>query len=154
MKKAISMLLLALAASHTPISAQNVALGERVPEVKVQSWMMDRTPAAAPMTYVEFFHSSSEASVKALKHLRQISDQMGDALTVVIITYGDDSKAAALLPPYLSKYMVAGIDTNGKLFKSFGVNYIPFGVLLDNKNRALWSGNTLNLTTETIKNQK
>ncbi len=154
MKKAIFMLLLALAAGYTTVSAQNVALGERVPELKFQSWISDRTPHNAEMTYVEFFHSSSAASVKALGHLSQIASQMGASLNVVVVTTGEDHKAATLLGPYLAKNMVAGVDVNGKLFKSFGVTYVPFGVLLDSKNRALWAGNTLNFTTETIKNLK
>lgn len=154
MKKAISMLLLALAAYHTPLSAQNVALGERVPEVKVQSWIEDRAPGNAPMTYVEFFHSSCGSSIDALKRLKAISETMGKELNVVVVTTADDTASGALLRPYLSRNMFAGIDPNGKLFKSFGVTYVPFGVLLDNKNRALWAGNTLNFDTETIKNFK
>lgn len=154
MKKAISMLLLALAAYHTPVSAQNVALGERAPEVKVQSWILDRAPGSAPMTYVEFFHSSCSTSVDALKRLKSISEEMGTELNVVVVTTADDTASDALLRPYISRNMFAGTDPNGRLFKSYGVTYVPFGVLLDSKGRALWAGNTLKFTSETIKNLK
>lgn len=36
------------------------------------------------------------------------------------------------------------------LFSAFNVQYVPFGVLVDSRNRALWMGNSLQLTPEII----
>ena len=41
-------------------------------------------------------------------------------------------------------------DTGGRIFSAFNVQYVPFGVLVDSRNRALWMGNSLQLTPEII----
>lgn len=55
MKKVLLTLLLALALPVAAAVAQNIALGERVPEVKVPAWLGGEKPAVTPrLTYVEF----------------------------------------------------------------------------------------------------
>lgn len=71
MKKVLLTLLLALALPVAAAEAQNIALGERVPEVKVPAWLRGGKPAATPgLTYVEFFHSSNPACTASLEQLR------------------------------------------------------------------------------------
>ena len=107
MKKVLLTLLLALALPVAAAEAQNIALGERVPEVKVPAWLRGGKPAATPgLTYVEFFHSSNPACTASLEQLRAITDKLGAN--------------------------------------------VPFGVLVDSRNRALWMGNSLQLTPEII----
>ena len=48
MKKASLFLLTVLACAALPAAGQTIALGERAPELKVQSWLEDRIPAEAP----------------------------------------------------------------------------------------------------------
>ena len=48
MKKVLLTLLLALALPVAAAEAQNIALGERVPEVKVPAWLRGGKPAATP----------------------------------------------------------------------------------------------------------
>lgn len=134
--------------------AQNIALDERAPEPKVQSWLDDREPAEAPLTYVEFFHSSSKASLASVEHLRQLSEQAGDRLRIVILVREPEEKIAPLLSPCLSGRIGVGFDPAGRNFSAYGVSYVPFGVLLGARNRALWMGNTLQLTSRIIDNSK
>jgi len=61
-----------------------------------------------------------------------------------------EDKIGPLLRPYLSPQISVAIDAGGKIFTAFGVQYVPFGVLVDSKNRALWQGNSLHLTPEII----
>ena len=78
MKKVLLTLLLALALPVAAAVAQNIALGERVPEVKVPAWLGGEKPAATPrLTYVEFFHSSNPACTASLEQLRAITDKLG-----------------------------------------------------------------------------
>ena len=42
------------------------------------------------------------------------------------------------------------INHLGRIFSAFNVQYVPFGVLVDSRNRALWMGNSLQLTPEII----
>lgn len=43
-----------------------------------------------------------------------------------------------------------GFDPSGQNYSAFEVDYVPFGVLTNARNRVLWPGNTLQLTPEDI----
>ena len=151
MKKVLLTLLLALALPVAAAVAQNIALGERVPEVKVPAWLGGEKPAATPrLTYVEFSHSSNPACTASLEQLRAITDKLGAKLRVVVVTRENEEKISPLLSPFLSRHISVALDTGGRIFSAFNVQYVPFGVLVDSRNRALWMGNSLQLTPEII----
>lgn len=154
MKKIIPILLFVLAVPAASTVAQNIALGERAPELKVQAWLEGQQPQEAPMTYVEFFVSSNKAAKPALDRLKAISDKLGAQLHVVIVTREKEAVVSPLLKPYLSKQISVALDPAGKIFTAYGVTYVPFGVLLNAKNRALWMGNSLQISTEIIEQVK
>ena len=105
MKKVLLTLLLALALPVAAAVAQNIALGERVPEVKVPAWLGGEKPAATPrLTYVEFFHSSNPACTASLEQLRAITDKLGAKLRVVVVTRENEEKISPLLSPFLSSH--------------------------------------------------
>lgn len=150
MKKTVFLLLLALAAPFAVVRAQNIALGERVPELRVAAWLGGQQPAGAPLTYVEFFHSSNPGCIESLGRLRTLTNKFGTKLRVIVLAREKEETVAPLLTPYLSPRISAGLDPSGRIFAAFGVEYVPFGVLLDAKNRALWMGNTLQLNEKII----
>ncbi|MCM1151691.1 MAG: hypothetical protein NC209_03545 [Alistipes sp.] len=152
MRKTLLLLLAAAAMSLAPARGQNIALGERVPELRVQKWLADREPAEAPMTYVEFYHSSSRASTASLERLRELSAKMGDRLRIVVLVREPETEIGPQLEPYLSERLSVGFDPTGRTFAAYGVSYVPFGVLIGPRNRARWMGNTLQLTPEIIEN--
>lgn len=154
MRKIVFILLAALACVPTVGIGQNIALGERAPEPKVQGWLAERRPADAPMTYVEFFHSASRNSLAAVQHLQALSAKTGGRLRVVVVVHEPEEKVAPLLTPYLSERLGAGLDPAGRLFAAYDVSYVPFGVLLGPRNRVLWMGNTLQLTPAIIEQSK
>lgn len=147
MKKTI-LITLAAMAFGAAASGQEIALGERVPEFRIAAWLDDRQPEAAPLTYIEFFHSSSPAGVKSLERLRDLSRREGERLRIVV-TREQHEKVARMLRPYLSERIGVALDA-ARGFELFGVRYVPFGVLTDRRNRALWMGNTLQFDEETI----
>lgn len=151
MKTVLLILLLASTFPFASAVSQNIALGERVPELKVSSWLAGQKPAATPrLTYVEFFQSSNAACITSLRQLKDLTDKLGTKFYVVIITQEKEDKIAPMLTPYLSPRISVALDGGGRIFSAFGVQYVPFGVLVDNKNRALWMGNSLQLTPEII----
>lgn len=143
MKQALLFLLLAFAAPFAA-AGQNIALGERVPKVENPVWLDGREPAAAPLTYLEFYHSSNNAAATSLRQLKALSDKTGAKLRVIVLTKEPAGKVAPLLRPYLSERFAAVLDA-AKGFEAFGVAYVPFGVLVDARNRALWMGNSLQM---------
>lgn len=140
MKKFLVTCLLALLAAAAP--AQTVALGERVPDLKIQTWLKGQQPTEAQLTYIEFFQPSNPASVASLENLQGLSRKLGTKLHVVVVSREKDSETVALLTPYVSEAMSVGIDPAGRAFTAFGIRYVPSGVLVDAKRKALWMGNS------------
>lgn len=149
MKKVLLILSFALLAGSGAAVAQNIVLGDRVPELKITKWLDDKQPEAAPATYIEFFHSANPACTASLKRLKEITDKAGSGLRVIVVTKEDAAKVTPLLRPYLSKRIGAALGME-KAFTAFGVSYVPFGVLTDAKNRAVWMGNSLQFNEKLI----
>lgn len=149
MKKALLILSFALASAIGSVTAQNVVLGDRVPDLKVSKWLDDRQPAAAQATYIEFFHSSNPACVTSLDKLKKLTGKLGTKLRVIVVTKEDPAKITSLLKPYLSQQIGVALGAE-KGFTAFGVTYVPFGVLTDAKNRAVWMGNSLQFNEKLI----
>ena len=149
MKKVLLIWLLAAGFASAGATAQNIALGERVPELKIQTWRDNRQPEPAPTTYIEFFHSTNPACKTSLERLKEITGKSGTKLRVIVVTKEDAAKVTPLLRPYLSKRIGAALGTE-KAFTAFGVTYVPFGVLTDARNRAMWMGNSLQFNEKLI----
>lgn len=149
MKKVLLIWLLAAGFASAGVTAQNIALGERVPELKAQAWLDDRQPTPAPMTYIEFYHSTNPACKTSLERLKELTGKLGTKLRVIVVTKEDAAKIAPLLRPYLSEWLTVVLNAE-KGFTAFGVTYLPFGVLTDAKNRALWMGNSLQINEKLI----
>ena len=115
-----------LGASH----AQNIVIGERAPELKSVTWLASRNPAAADLSFLVFFHSSNKGCTASLDALRDLSNKLGSKLRIIIITQEDSD--------------------DKKVFGSFGVDFVPFSVLIDAKNRVLWMGNPQSMTSSFI----
>lgn len=150
MKHVILLLMLVLAAPANRASAQKIALGERVPEFKNPVWFDGRQPRQAPLTYIEFFYSPSQASIASLEQLSELSGKLGTKLRVIVVTKESAEKIADIVRPLLSPYLGVTMDPEGKGYAAFGVSYVPFGVLTDARNRALWMGNSLQLDERLI----
>lgn len=150
MKHVILLLMLVLATPANRASAQKIALGERVPEFKNPVWFDGRQPRQAPLTYIEFFYSPSQASIASLEQLSELSGKLGTKLRVIVVTKESAEKIADIVRPLLSPYLGVTMDPEGKGYAAFGVSYVPFGVLTDSRNRALWMGNSLQLDERLI----
>jgi len=139
-------LLLAWTISFFPLQAQNTALGQKVSEIRSETWLDGVHPASAPLTVLTFFTASNPVCVKTLEHLHALTEKADDRLRVIVVTRDDEAEMAPVMVPYLSPRMTVAFDADGKIFKSFGVSYVPFSLLTDARNRVLWQGNPLRLT--------
>ena len=144
MKKALLILLAAWLLTPSDAEAQNIILGEKVPELKAPGWIDNRHPRPAQVTYVEFFHSSNPACITSLKRLKKLTDSPNARLRVIVVTREDTARIAPLLRPYLSQRISATFHADR------GVTYVPFGVLIDARHRALWMGNSLQFNEQII----
>lgn len=109
-----------------------------------------RNPAAADLSYLVFFHSSNKGCTASLDALRDLPNKLGSKLRIIIITQEDSEKIAPILTPYISERIGVALDHDKKVFGSFGVDFVPFSVLIDAKNRVLWMGNPQSMTSSFI----
>lgn len=154
MKKCLVLLLFALAVLPATAPAQRIALGERAPEIRPAAWVGEAAPAAAAKTYIEFFAADNPAGTKSLQRLHELAAKAGSGLRVIVVTRDREEVVAPLVEAYLSPRFAVALDPQGKIFTAYGVRYVPFGVLTDARNRALWQGNSLQLTGEVIEKSR
>lgn len=149
MKKALLILLSVWCLSAADAEAQNIILGEKVPELKSAGWIDNRHPAPAAITYIEFFHSSNPSCLLSLKRLSALAARTKPSMRVIVVTREDTARIAPLLRPLLSDRVTATIHAD-RGFTAFGVTYVPFGVLIDSRHRALWMGNSMQINEKII----
>ena len=118
-------------------ASQNVALGEKTPDLKVKSWLDDRMPVPGRTFLLVFFHSTSRPAVESLAHLQELGRKFGDRVNVVVVVRES---------PDAEGNLTVAFDDSGRSFAAYDVQYLPFGVLVSAKGRALWMGNPRQLT--------
>ncbi len=150
MKKSFFLIVLMWVLSAPALRAQYVAWGERAPKYKIPTWLDDHLPSAGERTYLEFFSAANPDCQHSLDRLQILTRQSSKKLCVVVITKDRAEVASPLLRGYLSEQIGVALDSQARVFTLYGVNYVPFGVLLDERNRVLWMGNSLELTDEII----
>ena len=135
----IIILALLLSASLSA-SAQRVALNERIPKIKSVPWLDDKAPEKSQYTYIEFTHSRRVPCQQTLLRI-QGNDYFGENLRAIIITNESPEQISAELRKCASDYVHVAFDRNGEIFRNFDVQYVPFGIIVDQRRKALWFGN-------------
>lgn len=150
--KRVFLLLFALLACalYGSVRAQNIVIGEKAPELKNVVWLADKAPAAADYSLIVFFHSSNQSCFDSLDKVKGISEDLAPRLRVIVITQEEVDKIAPALTRYLSERFGVAFDHEKKIFANFGVQFVPFSVVTDVKNRVQWMGNPLILTHKLI----
>ena len=143
----LSALTLSLALT-LPAAAQNLAIGERTPSMHIgyRHWMNGYVPPEREFNYIGFVHSASLLCVRGTEHAERIIAANGK-IRMLIFT----KESAAETGAWLGRYAAgnSGVACEREYtFRSFGVNYAPFGVITDSKRRVLWFGNPKQLTEE------
>lgn len=127
-------------------SAQNVIIGEKLPDLSLRKWLMDFEPNQAEYTCYLFYHSESELCRKSLMAIKPLIQNSAPQLNLVVITKEEYADAGVTLTEHLDDYVYVSFDLQGRAFRSLEVNFIPFCVICDKKRRALWCGNGMTLT--------
>lgn len=150
MKKFLLLCLLLPLACCNAAHAQRILVGKRAPELRIATWLADSKPAPAPLTYIEFYHSSNPSGLASLDRLRELVRHADRRLRVIIVAREAPEAVAERLAPYVSELIGVGFDPSGQNYSAFEVDYVPYGVLTNARNRVMWLGNTLRLTPEDI----
>ena len=128
--------------------AQNLAIGERTPpmHLKYRHWVNGHTPAECEYTYIGFVHSASIPCIRGIEHVEKIIAGR-ENVRLLVMTKESEENMSAWLGRLVAGRSGVACDCEYP-FRSFGVNYAPFGVIIDGKRRVLWFGNPKQLTEE------
>ena len=136
--------------ASTSAKAQNIILGEKVPDSKIRSWLMDLQPDAADYTCILFHHSKSPQCQECLPRIKQVVKNSEGKLNLIIITKEDYNKAGVTLTEHLSDKVGVAFDDGGRTFLAYGVRFIPFCVIYDKKGYAVWCGHAKSFNEKTF----
>ena len=134
--------------SVSSAAAQTIALGERTPRVKNAKWLNGNIPQKCDFTYIEFIHSASQPCRTSAERIHNIINEFGN-IAFVLISHQDATTIDNWVTEHINATSGVIVD-DSRIRTSFGVNYAPYGVILDHKRRALWFGNPQLLDRKTI----
>ena len=113
---------------------------------------MDAEPDSAPYTCIIFYHSESSLCNAALRGVKQLCREYKGQFNIVIITKEDYSVAGVSLTSALDNYSGVLFDNEGRIFRDFGVKFVPFCVIHNSHREAVWCGNAATLNINIFRN--
>ncbi len=149
MKKLLVFILLLGLAAPTAL-AQKLIIGEKAPDLRVKEWLSERRPTDGRAQFIEFYHSSSKVSNDRLAILDQIAKKYAEKMDVIVIAKEPSDKVAAIIKPQERNFCVA-LDDEGRTFKAYAIQYVPFSVVIDSRGRVVRMGNSASPEIETIR---
>ena len=149
MKRFLTILAFLLAGTLVA-SAQNIIVGEKIPDLSLRKWLMDLPAERSEYTCYLFYHSESALCAKSLNAIKPLIKEAKDQLNLIIITKEEYENAGVTLTEHLDDNIYVAFDLQGRAFRSIGVDFIPFCVICDKKRRAMWCGNTMTLTQSVL----
>lgn len=139
--KQVLHIVIALVALCFSISteAQTISLGERTPRIKKAKWLNGNQPQKCDFTYIEFIHSASISCRNSAERIYGIINSF-DNVAFVLVSHQSATEIDEWVTHHINERSGVIVDDR-HIRTSFGVNYAPYAVILDHKNRALWFGN-------------
>ena len=145
MRTKLAILLLFTALSFT-LSAQNVATGERLKRIKgIKTEIAENS-----YLYIGFIHSASEPCRLSTALCRTTFASHSDIKTLFFTREKRENCAPWLLQ--LSNNGEQVIMEASEAFRRFGIDYAPFGVIINHKRKVIWFGNPQTLDKTKIEN--
>ncbi len=148
LRKVVITLVSSLLLSIVGARGQNMAIGSRVPSMNPAEWYGASLSVHNEPVLVEFFHTTNRTADQRAAELARVAKKYDERLKIVVVTVEPRELIEDLLNT-TSGYFVA-IDTNRKIFTSFGVRYVPYSVIIDSRGRLAWIGNSATLTDAVI----
>ena len=128
--------------------AQTIALGERTPRIKHCKWLNGNVPEQCDFVYIEFIHSASTSCRNTAERLHNVVNEIGN-IAFVLISHQSASEIDDWVVQHIDKRSGVIVDDTS-IRHTFGVNYAPYSIIIDQKRRALWFGNPQLLDKKTI----
>ncbi len=141
MKRKLWLALAALVMT-TATSAQNICLGERIPDMNISSSIgVPVEQITTDYVCLIFMHTGSAPCVDAVSSFVAAAGMYADLLSVVLLTNEQSDGSRDVLRPFVRDNVSVAFDRDGRTFENFGIRYVPFVVVYDTKRRkAQWCG--------------
>ena len=123
-------------------NSQNIFLGEKMLELKPLKWLGNNAPTSGRRTHIEFFDTRNDACHRSLEQLCKKTTPKSQT-QLVIVARISESEASRLFEKYLSPTFMVALDPQGRIFSTYDVKYVPFEIITDERQRAVWFGNPL-----------
>ena len=146
--KTYFLLLLFSIAISLPASAQRLMIGEKTPDLKITEWMKNKPQSGKTMYIIEFAHTTSPPSMSRLQKLNNLTKAKPEIN--VILLFKENKETVHNHIKHIDYEFFVALDDNGKTFSSYGVNFVPFSIIVDKKGNAIWFGNSELLTDNII----
>ncbi|MBQ0080969.1 MAG: hypothetical protein KBS95_05420 [Alistipes sp.] len=151
MKRIIYILGLLLLFEILPVKAQDVALYEHVPRIRVRQWYMDKKPEITQFVYLAFIDGWSEMGKEATLKAKSLLKQYKKLCLLVVVKHSDDN-----IPKWFTELLdeprIGILLDSDFAFWDYGIYYSPVGVVVDHKRRDVWHGNPMDLQAEYLSN--
>lgn len=141
-----------MVATTVAAHAQSIRFGESIPSLNLQS-SIDETLAIYNRDYVclIFAHSESKPCVDAMRNFAPTAQAISKQCAIVVITTESELNKASIVERLGIEDYILAFDSNGRTFKAFGINYVPFAVIYRTKNSHIeWFGPMHHIETSTF----
>lgn len=124
------------------VSAQNIRLGEKIPDISVESVLGEELRLIEQeYTCLIFMHSKCEPCIKALPEFHKIAAPLADNMAVVLLTNESRDMEQHLQQAFGAYVTSIAFDRNKHTYRAFGINFVPFGVIYHTKSHRIeWFG--------------
>lgn len=129
--------------------------GDKAPALTITNWIQNEPATKSlkgKLLVVDFWATWCAPCLGSVPHFNELieANKKNNKLVFLSISDEKESKIRKLLPKvHFSSAVVA--DSTGKTFADYGIQTIPYCVLIDDKMRVKWSGTAKDLTADIIK---
>ena len=144
-----SLSVLALMCVMFTASAQRLVSGEKVPKLTVSKYIYGGHPDRGRPVLVEFFVTSGSQSALQIETLSAFAERYRGKIDVVLVSGDDEAATRSFFSGEAPRFSVA-IDSDGRSFSDYGVRYVPFSVLVDERGGYVWQGRSKSIPDNVI----
>ena len=133
----------------TSVTAQHIAIGERIVQIKeIKEYRKQHKPMHQ-YQYIGFVHTTSIPSAITSEDLLAMADS-ADVMDVIFLSKESLNQTADWFRR-ASNSRSATFAEMKHVFARYGIEYVPYGVITDSRRRVVWAGNPELLTSTKIK---
>ena len=144
MKRTIYFLMIFIACWVNSTQAQNIALYEHVPRIRVRQWYNDQKPQLGEYVFLAFIDGRSEICRQSVLKAKAFMESFPSVSLLVLVKLSQNNLPEWLKELAQNERIGILLDSDYSFFE-YGIFYSPVGILVDHRRRALWHGNPLDI---------